>query len=361
MRHSPSLLVEGDYSWLDLDWEGFRKSLLGGPGPVPAIYLSRLARHQFLIDDLKGASAYASAALREISPLLGPESEEALFCEETLALCGIRTWGWTRANGAAEGLVRKTDSALGPESPQARRALACWVSLACWSGDRNLSRRLLSELFRRDLAVHGPLHRFPLADRLDLAAEVALAGEIGEALKLARDCVRDTEAVLGPDNPLHLFSQARLGELLNASGKAREAAALLGKTACLFESSLGRGHLRTLECMRALSAALWTAGERKLAAGIMSEAAHGLAGALGMGSHEAEKAFAEYDFMLDEIRIARAARRAGEDKRADRGKRGRSGPGGKGLPGAMNGKADRDGRGGDGRGGEEVDGGNGRR
>jgi hypothetical protein len=269
---SGELAREGDYAWVASDLEGYRRTVLLGTPLDSAVYLSRLARIQLLKGEWKAARAAAGAACRRLSSLAGPHSEEALFCEETLALSGFKELGWLRADACLEGVAARAETLGGPDCPQALRSMSSRAALASRAGVRGLSLLLLEELADRDGTVHGAFHRFSIADRISLAIETGLTGGHRRAVGLARRCAEEAAAVLGPKHPLRCVAVAGLGQVKAGAGSCKEAAAILADAVDLHVKVMGPCHPRTLECVAQLSGALWRSGLGDLAERVAAQA-----------------------------------------------------------------------------------------
>ncbi|MDR3153303.1 MAG: hypothetical protein LBW85_03295 [Deltaproteobacteria bacterium] len=300
---------EGDYNWIHAQWDIFYAMLLRERTPMWAKYLSRLARIQALSGDWKGGLAAANAALPGLRDDCGFESEEAFFCEETVALAGERRWGAAKSLNLLEDLAGRACRALSHDSPQIGRALSSWARIASLDGNRAMSRMILKELIERDIKIFGLRHRFTIADRLRLAVEDGLAGELREAFRQACKCSADAERDLGPDHPLSCLVKIRLGELLEAAGHHAEAVTELAEAAGGLDRSVGRGHYMTMQCDFALAKSLYSAGQADLALKTIAGAAERLVASLGAESPEGAAALTCLEDMKEGIRQARKARR----------------------------------------------------
>ncbi|MDR1314783.1 MAG: tetratricopeptide repeat protein [Deltaproteobacteria bacterium] len=298
---TPELESEGDYAWLDADLEGFGRTASAGNRLDSAIYLSRLARLRLLNGDAKGSRAAASAAYPHLSGGQGPNSEETLFCEETLALAGYPAWGWSRTNGALADVSLRSARHLGPLSPQTLRAMSSRASVASREGVRDLARELYGSLVSRDIKSLGPSHRFTLADRISLAREAGLAGDYALALGQARACEAEARSELGEFHPLRCIAMARAGRIIAASGDHAAAVPPLSAAAGLHELVFGAGHARTLDCAGALASSLFASGHPELAEKALLKATDDVERNMGSCSREAEEAWERLLDLLEEM------------------------------------------------------------
>ncbi|MDR1040176.1 MAG: hypothetical protein LBR80_08440 [Deltaproteobacteria bacterium] len=295
------LAAEGDYSWLDLDWDGFRKTVLDGNSLDSAIYLSRLARRSLLRDQPKAALSSAAAGYPHLEYGQGPNSEEAIFCEETMALAGFSFWGWSRANCELADLSLRSSRHLGQGSPQTLRVLASRAALAAKVQIRELSRELYADLVTRDIKSLGPTHRFTIADRISFAVETGHAGDHGYALGLVRACADDAETVLGAYHPLRCIAAARAGDILSASGAFSEAASALSAAVELHLKVFGPDHERTLDCAGELGRALFWSGHPELAENVLLKTTADYERSAGSPSKGAETAWERLLNLQDEM------------------------------------------------------------
>ncbi|MDR1081266.1 MAG: tetratricopeptide repeat protein [Deltaproteobacteria bacterium] len=297
----PELEAEGDFGWLDSDMDGFERIVLAGNSLDSAIYLSRIARLHLLAGGYRAAEAAGSAAYPHLSSGQGHCSEEALFCEETLALAGFRSWGWTRTNEALADIALRSGRHLGPLSPQTLRAVASRAALASRIGVRPLAGELYAELVHRDISALGSSHRFTLADRICLASEACLAGDRVFALGIARACVAEAESVLGEFHPLRCMAMFCEGEILAAGGTFAEATSALSAAAELHLKVFGPDHERTLDCAGALAGSLYRSGHPDLAEKVLRKAVDDLECRMDTCTREAEEAWERLLLMQEEM------------------------------------------------------------
>ncbi|MDR1035583.1 MAG: tetratricopeptide repeat protein [Deltaproteobacteria bacterium] len=295
---------EGDYAWLDADMDGFGRTAVAGNRLDSAIYLNRIARLHMLRGDSKAARAAASAAYPHLSGGQGPSSEESLFCEETIALAGYGSWGWSRTSGALADIALRSARHLGPLAPQTLRAISGRAALAAETGVRALARELYADLVHRDIRLLGSSHRFTLADRICLAAEAGLAGDRAYALGLARACESEAASGLGESHPLRCMAMRCAGEILAAGGDFGEATSVLSAAAELHAEAFGPDHERTLDCAGALASALNRSGHPDLAEKVLKKAVDDLERNMETCSREAEEAWERLLTMQEEMGFA---------------------------------------------------------
>jgi hypothetical protein len=228
-------------------------------------YMSREARLWFLLDASKAAEDMASASFQYLSYFTSKNSEETLFCEETLALAAYRSCGWSKTNSALEDVAHRAGLLYGQLSLQAMSALANRAAIASEVGARALSLELHKLLVKNDVKAYGFSHRFTINDRLNLAVETALAGDLVHALSLSRSCEEDALDCLGSSHPLRCMAAARTGQILSALGESYLAVMRLRFASSLHAVVFGDGHHRTLDCRTSEAFALLRCGSLKKA------------------------------------------------------------------------------------------------
>jgi tetratricopeptide (TPR) repeat protein len=68
------------------------------------------------------------------------------------------------------------------------------------------------------IAVYGDLHPFTLAASTNYATDLALCGELAEAIRIGQDCLASSRRTLGPDHPDTLITAVNLASDVGAAG-----------------------------------------------------------------------------------------------------------------------------------------------
>jgi hypothetical protein len=201
---------EGEYGYLSKGWGGEPWESDPRRKLDSARRRSRKAMCFLVAGDHGSALAEAGAALGRLRSSLGRDSEEALFCETTIALSGLGVCAWSSADRALSRIAARASGKFGPFHPQALRAISFRAKLAGCEGRGTLSLKLLNDLLVRDMASLGAWHRFTLSDAASLAEAYAAEGDLHGGLQAARHAAVHSAAALGPHHPLAAAAAALL-------------------------------------------------------------------------------------------------------------------------------------------------------
>ncbi|MDR1039654.1 MAG: tetratricopeptide repeat protein [Deltaproteobacteria bacterium] len=267
---------EGDYSWLEHDWSGADCPPGLSDSPGEGTVLNRLARLLLIRGDIAAASLAAFKGLRHLLSGLTRNPEEALFCEETIALIDCACSNWESGDAVLADVAHRSGQLLGPCSPQCLRSIAFRAAIASRSGHSALALEQLGLLLARDMTTYGPGHRFTVNDRISYARELGRAGRFKDALCMARVSTASAMAGLGELHPLSGAATAVKGEILAASGDFAKAASALSIASEICRTSFGPDHPRTLDCALSLASALVMLGRAAEAEVVILKAASAL-------------------------------------------------------------------------------------
>ncbi len=258
---------------------------------VPFLKRSLALRRQFygpeaeetLIAQNSLAVAYSAAGQYDLARSLheqtlkvwqaqrGPEDPETLASMNNLAATYWEAGKLDLALPLMEQSLKLHKAALGPEHPKTLLSMGHLAAAYKDAGKLALALPLLEETLRLMKIRRGPEHLHTLVLMGNLAGAYQEDGEPDRALPLLEEAFRLQKAKLGPEHPFTLRTMHNLAVTYQEAGRLALALPLHEETLKLSKAKFGPNHPQTLTCMNDLAVAYQAAGKLSLALPLFQE------------------------------------------------------------------------------------------
>ncbi len=206
------------------------------------------------------AVSYLQRSVALYRRVAGPEHEETLNAQNSLAVAYSAAGRLAEAIALHEQTLELMRAKLGPEHPDTLASMNNLAFAYRSAGRLEEALPLYEQTLELRRAKLGPSHPDTVTSMNNLARAYESAGRLEEALPLYEQTLELRRAKLGPEHPHTLTSMNNLAMAYESAGRLEQAIALHEQTLELRRAKLATEHPDTLQSMNNLARAYQSAG-----------------------------------------------------------------------------------------------------